>query len=122
MQDSDAARQTFERSQTPASAKQRRLKARKTRIKMNTLGKWNAVRNILMKDWDPIGIKEFQECQDEYDAYIPKILEFISGENKRENLEKYLSWIEEERMGLEFNQAYASAAIAKLISICSNIE
>jgi hypothetical protein len=31
------------------------------------------VREVLMREWDPIGVSDFAEAQDEYDAYVGKI-------------------------------------------------
>ena len=31
------------------------------------------VKNILMQDWDPIGVQAIPEAQDEYDSYVPTI-------------------------------------------------
>ena len=33
----------------------------------------DAIRRILLHDWDPIGVAEVVEAQDEYDGYIGKI-------------------------------------------------
>ena len=33
----------------------------------------SAIRQILMKEWDPIGVSHVVEAQDEYDSYIPHI-------------------------------------------------
>jgi hypothetical protein len=30
------------------------------------------VRELFMRDWDPIGVRDAPEAQDEYDAYIGK--------------------------------------------------
>lgn len=31
------------------------------------------IRTVLLRDWDPIGVQDVEEAQDEYDPYIPKI-------------------------------------------------
>jgi hypothetical protein len=31
------------------------------------------IRQILLRDWDPIGVADVAEAQDEYDGYISKI-------------------------------------------------
>ncbi len=31
----------------------------------------SAIRKILMEEWDPIGVSDIPEAQDEYDSYIP---------------------------------------------------
>lgn len=37
----------------------------------------DSVRTILMQYWDPIGIADVPQAQDEYDDYIPKILSIM---------------------------------------------
>jgi hypothetical protein len=33
----------------------------------------NAIRKILMDEWDPVGVNHIPEAQDEYDFYISRI-------------------------------------------------
>lgn len=37
------------------------------------------VREILLKEWDPIGVGENPNLKDEYDRYIPQILKVMQG-------------------------------------------
>lgn len=36
------------------------------------------VKSILLNEWDPIGINEFEEANDEYDAYVAPICHMIA--------------------------------------------
>ena len=31
------------------------------------------VREVLMREWDPIGVRDCADAQDEYDAYVGKV-------------------------------------------------
>lgn len=59
-----------------------------------------ALREQVLQNWDPIGIKDFVEAQDEYDSYILPIAEILNGENPEDNLFRYLWLLETEWMGL----------------------
>ena len=57
----------------------------------------DAIRPILMSEWDPIG------CgvpDDEYDGYIPVIYRLMQARVSIEDLASHLQEIETERMGL----------------------
>ena len=64
--------------------------------------KINQIKNILLNEWDPIGINGIQDAHDEYDSYA----EYIYNQkinNKNMSICKYLTEIEE-YMGLNMNQ------------------
>ncbi len=57
------------------------------------------VRAILLKYWDPIGISDIPEANDEYDIYIHELCNMLK--NKEINkICNYLYKIEKSRMGL----------------------
>ncbi len=51
------------------------------------------IRKILLKDWDPIGIGDCVEAQDEYDSYIPEIYNLVIN-NKKDKFLSYMSYVE----------------------------
>ena len=60
------------------------------------------IKNILLNEWDPIGISEIKEAHDEYDSYA----EYIYNQkinNTNMSVSKYLSEIEK-YIGLNANQ------------------
>lgn len=79
----------------------------------------NEIRRILLKDWDPIGIKDIAEAQDEYDAYIPEISQMITSHKSAHEIFEYLWWIETEHMGLTGNKQITKFIAAKLQSLFS---
>ena len=64
------------------------------------------VRDLFMREWDPIGVKDAPEAQDEYDSYADKAYVMLMHENaSTEQIADYLYGIETEYMGLSPSQA-----------------
>ena len=59
-----------------------------------------AIKEALMKDWDPIGVNEIPEAQDEYDSYVPAIHKLLIAKKSKQEIFDYLWWLETEHMGL----------------------
>lgn len=59
-----------------------------------------AIKQILLNEWDPIGIAELAEAQDEYDAYIADVCRLLSRRAGVHEVFDYLWWIETMHMGL----------------------
>jgi hypothetical protein len=61
---------------------------------------YSAIRQILLEDWDPIGVRHIREAQHEYDAYVPQLEQLLSeGASTREIFE-YLWELETQHMAL----------------------
>jgi hypothetical protein len=58
------------------------------------------LRRILMDEWDPIGVRGVAEAADEYDSYLPELVGRLRDGATDEEIAGYLTWIEEDRMGL----------------------
>ncbi|RZT29009.1 hypothetical protein EV147_5106 [Cupriavidus agavae] len=74
------------------------------------------IRNVLINKWDPIGIKDVPEARDEYDSYIPAILELIERGADLDVLSSYLVWVEAERIGLPVRLAIAKEVANELLT------
>jgi len=77
----------------------------------------NRLREVLNRDWDPIG-----GCpDDEYDGYMSKIGAMLRDNASDEKLLEYLKWAEVENMGLgpasRFDRGRAMKVIAALRAI-----
>jgi hypothetical protein len=60
---------------------------------------YDAIDDILRRDWDPIGIGSFVEVRNEYETYLPQIVRLaLSGD--RVKIADYLFQIATYRMGL----------------------
>jgi len=63
---------------------------------------FDTAQNILMCEWDPIGVCGEPTAQDEYDAYIPGALRMIIDGRSDQEIADYLEKIETGAMGLNW--------------------
>jgi hypothetical protein len=59
-----------------------------------------AIREILMNEWDPIGVSHIPEAQDEDDSYVGDVYRLLITHANRHELFFHLWQIETDRMGL----------------------
>lgn len=72
---------------------------------------YSRIDEIVHYIWDPIGVSSFPGARDEYYSYLPKIYAYVkSGDTIA--LEKYLTWLTVEHMGLKENQESNRSAIS----------
>ena len=59
------------------------------------------VRQVLMEAWDPIGVRDVPEAQDEYDVYVAKVYVMLMDERaSQQAIAAYLNYIATDHMGL----------------------
>jgi hypothetical protein len=61
---------------------------------------WQAVKEVLFREWDPIGINSNPACSDEYDSYVNTIVRFIQAEADEYKIAKHLRNLRRVSMGL----------------------
>lgn len=54
------------------------------------------IRHILLADWDPIGIRDVPQAQDEYDSYVPGIAALLRAGADVDRIASHLLRIEED--------------------------
>ena len=59
-----------------------------------------AIRVVLMRDWDPIGVADFPMAADEYDSYIGGVYRILAGTRSEDELVEFLFFTETQTMGL----------------------
>lgn len=59
-----------------------------------------AIRDVLMQHWDPIGVSGIPEAPDEYDRYIGPVYRILAGTRSEEELVEFLFRSETRTMGL----------------------
>lgn len=64
----------------------------------------NEINNILLTEWDPIGIRHIDGAHDEYLQYANEIYEIIQRSNSDNELFDYLWKLETHHMGLKGNR------------------
>lgn len=60
----------------------------------------DAIHDILIEQWDPIGVWGIPEAQDEYNSYVPQIYRLLVSRKPLHEVFEYLWWLETEHMGL----------------------
>ena len=58
-----------------------------------------AIRRALLREWDPIGIGDAPEAQDEYDGYVGGVYRLLANGASTRELAEYLARIERDSMG-----------------------
>ena len=58
------------------------------------------IAEIMMKEWDPIGVSGVPEANDEYDAYVAEVYRLLSRRASSNEIFEYLWWVETEHMAL----------------------
>jgi hypothetical protein len=59
------------------------------------------VREVLMEEWDPVGVRDAPQAQDEYDSYVRRVYVMLMDERAtREAIAAYLFDIAADHMGL----------------------
>ena len=81
-----------------------------------------AIRSILLREWDPMGIADEPAAQDEYDGYIHEIHGMLIRHEPRHRLLDHLWWVETEHMGLFGNRQRTEAVTNRLIGLREQIE
>ena len=81
-----------------------------------------AIRMVLLCEWDPIGIAHIPEAQDEYDGYVSEIYGMLIRHSTKQELFEHLWWIETQHMGLYGNRLKTEAIAERLCGIREGIE
>ena len=81
-----------------------------------------AIKNILLNEWDPIGVSGIPEAQDEYDSYVPGIYKRLISRSQENEIFEYLWEIETQYMGLFGNRRHTQAIAGKLVRLVDKIE
>lgn len=81
-----------------------------------------AIREILMKEWDPIGVSDVPEAQDEYDSYIPHIYGLLIHHKTEQEIFRYLWELETDYIGLCGNRQQTEKVAKLLIELRERTE
>ena len=63
------------------------------------------IRGILLRDWDPLGINDVPEAQDEYDSYVGGVYRLLASGASESELVEHFGQIETKQMGLSVPRA-----------------
>lgn len=76
-------------------------------------GIMRSIEQILLHDWDPIGISNVPEAQDEYSSYVGGVYRLLASNASSERIAEHLAKIEDEQMGLGKRKISDLTSIAK---------
>ena len=78
-----------------------------------------AVRRVLWETWDPIGVNDHADASTEYDSYAPTIVGMLLRGCTAHDLERHLSTLETDSMGLapRSTSAARDATVAVLLNL-----
>lgn len=76
-----------------------------------------AIKDVLLKEWDPIGVQAIPEAQDEYDAYVSAVYSMLVTRKPVSEVFKYLLWLETEPMGLTADRQRTQSIAEKLVQL-----
>jgi hypothetical protein len=72
------------------------------------------IAEILMQEWDPIGVAGILEAQDEYDAYVAEVFRLLTRRASLQQLFEYLWWVETVHMALRGDRQRTQAVAERL--------
>ena len=81
-----------------------------------------AIRLILLREWDPIGVSDEPAAQDEYDSYIHEIHGMLIQHEPKHRIIDHLWWIETEQLGLSGNRRHTKSIADRLIEFRERME
>ena len=75
------------------------------------------VRHVLLATWDPIGVQDIPDAQDEYDGYVPTIFSMLITRKPVSEIFEYLLWLETEHMGLSADRQRTQKIAQDLVDL-----
>jgi hypothetical protein len=72
-----------------------------------------AVREILFREWDPIGVNGYAQCQHEYDSYAPTVCRWLREGVGEHRLSVHLSHIQRVNMGMSVIDEELNSRVAR---------
>ena len=79
---------------------------------------WQAVKEILFREWDPIGINSNPSLSDEYDSYASGIVRLLQAEADEYKIAEHLRSLQRVSMGMSSTNEERDRGIARrLISL-----
>jgi hypothetical protein len=82
----------------------------------------DAIRKALLKEWDPIGISDIAEAQDEYDSYVPDIYRLLITRRPKHEVFDYLWRLETQHMGLTGDRQSTQRFAERLLRIPQELD
>ena len=81
-----------------------------------------SIRDALMREWDPIGVKDVPEAQDEYDGYVGGVYRLLAAGASVRDVAEHLARIERDSMGVSTSPDQLMSVAAKVRQIDITIQ
>jgi len=76
------------------------------------------IREVLISDWDPIGLSDAPGTPDDYDAVARELHALITDRSTTvERVAAYLRWVEREQFGLQRRPGMATGAAERVMAL-----
>lgn len=76
-----------------------------------------AIREVLMREWDPIGVSDIPQAADEYDSYIGEVYGLLLRREPLHKMVDFLWWVETQHMGLAGNRRKTEMVAERLLRL-----
>ena len=75
------------------------------------------IREVLLRDWDPIGVRDVPEAQGEYDGYVGGVYRLLAAGVTVADLAEHLAQLERDAMGLSAQRQDRTEVASRLKQI-----
>jgi hypothetical protein len=77
----------------------------------------DAIKTLLLHEWDPIGVSGCEGAEDEYDRYALQVCKMLGEGADAPTIARYLNWVVTTRMSLRGNPVSDLAIAVKAVEI-----
>ncbi len=71
------------------------------------------IRAVLLREWDPIAVKDIEQAQDEYEGYVGGVYELLLSDASPDQVAEHLCTVERTVMGFKHTQVHDLLPVAK---------
>jgi hypothetical protein len=73
----------------------------------------DAIADVLLRNWDPIGIKDVPQAQDEYDSYVADVYRLLESGATAKDIARHLVQVETDSLGFQDTEPKMLIPVAK---------
>src|SRR5437764_14442817 len=79
------------------------------------------IREVLLREWDPIGVRDEPRAQDEYDSYVGGVYRLLASGASPRSVAAHLAKLEAEEMGLGVSPAKLLRGGTTLVAVAGEV-
>lgn len=84
-----------------------------TKLSLQDASAYEAIDRLLWREWDPIGVSDLWDAQNEYRGYLPSFWVLLTKGDEEETLVSYLRKVEIEHIACETSDEHKRAVVRK---------